>query len=45
MLFSAHGCPQHANNRLRKVRSLCPAHVFDDHRYTYSEETNETFVY
>ena len=27
---------------MKKVRSLCPIHVFDDHRYTYLEETNET---
>ena len=30
------------NKRIRKVRSLCPVHTFDDDRYTYLEESNET---
>ena len=33
---------ERTNKRIRKVRSLCPVHIFDDDRYTYLEESNET---
>ena len=42
IFFSTHDCPQHTNNRIRKVRSLFPVHVFNAHQYTYLEETNKT---
>ena len=33
---------ERTNKRIRKVRSLCPVHIFDDDRYTYLEKRNET---
>ena len=33
---------ERTNKRIRKVRSLCPVHIFDDDRYTYLEESNDT---
>ena len=33
---------ERTNKRIRKVRSLCPVHIFDGDRYTYLKESNET---
>ena len=33
---------ERTNKRIRKVRSLCPVHIFDGDRYTYLEESNAT---
>ena len=33
---------ERTNQRIRKVRSLCPVHIFDGDRYMYLEESKET---